>query len=843
MSQTIDYGIDLGTTNSSIASCRGGEVRIFPNTDLMNVTPSVVYVSKTGRMLVGRKAYDTWIQDPQNTQAEFKRWMGFSDRLAFPGSGRTMSAEELSAEVLKALRADVSRQAQEEINAAVITVPAAFSSLQCDATTHAAKLAGFQQAPLLQEPIAAAIAYGTTPSAENQRWMVFDLGGGTLDIAIVSTRNGRLAVLEHQGNNRLGGKDIDRVIAETFLLAPLQKDYLIVNRQAEPTRFESLFRKLIRYAEQAKISLSTSPQTSVELFDIGEDENGTPIEATITLKRSAVEDAVQPLVDKCIDLAQRALQGARLAKTDLQRILLVGGPTQMPIIRMALASSIGAPLDFSLDPMTVVAQGAAFYASTLERTTTSTAPTAAPIPAAAAHNTVVEIELSHERASGTLQSPVAGFAPPGTQLNEVKIDADGAAWTSGWILLEEGSFQVDVMLNDRKPVTRFKLSGRDRTGGSVSVMPDTFSITRMLPMGAPPLPHTIAVELTDSHGDSTYDPLFKRHSPLPAETRRSYRADRTLRPSDYGATLPIKFWEIEVSHDPDERWWTGCVHIAADQIKRPIVEGAELELLIKIDRSRKLAVEVFVPSLNQSFVENVFIPDPPTAGGEMRQQLDLCFERLRRIQRDTYGADRQDLAERAKDIERELEAVFERLTKSTTGQANPDAALECEDTLRRVRVKLAHVDEQLEADGNSTPLSRKVWANARHVQRAVNQFGTEVDKAEITRLFAQLEKFTESRDARGLQWLDEQLGQLFWPLVHSQFWYWQGCFLYLKQPGRVFLNQQQARGRLDEGEKARQQGNLAVLRDIVVSLWQLQPPDEAQRSKDQGFNSGLRAGS
>src|SRR2546421_5177714 len=124
MAATIDFGIDLGTTNSSIAVCRRGDVRVFQSSDLMNVRPSVVYVSKTGRMLVGRKAYDTWTQDPENTHAEFKRWMGFNDRLTFPASGKQLSAEELSAEVLKSLRADAERQTQERIDAAVITAPA-----------------------------------------------------------------------------------------------------------------------------------------------------------------------------------------------------------------------------------------------------------------------------------------------------------------------------------------------------------------------------------------------------------------------------------------------------------------------------------------------------------------------------------------------------------------------------------------------------------------------------------------------------------------------------------------------------------------------------------------------
>src|SRR4051812_756901 len=269
MSATIDYGIDLGTTNSGVALCRRGDVRVFQTTDLMNVTPSVVHVGRTGRMLVGKKAYDTWVNDPQNTQAEFKRWMGYNDRLTFPASGKQLSAEELSAEVLKSLRADAERQTQEKVTAAVITVPAAFGSLQCDATARAARLAGLEQPPLLQEPIAAAVAYGASPASRDQRWMVFDLGGGTLDIAIVSTRNSRLAVLEHQGNNRLGGKDIDLLIAEAFLLEPLAATYRL--REPGGAVGQRLMRALLRYAEQAKIALSTAAEAVVEIFDVGED--------------------------------------------------------------------------------------------------------------------------------------------------------------------------------------------------------------------------------------------------------------------------------------------------------------------------------------------------------------------------------------------------------------------------------------------------------------------------------------------------------------------------------------------------------------------------------------------
>ena len=161
MSRTIDFGIDLGTTNSAIARALGDELRVFKNRDQKDVTPSAVYIGKNGRTIVGQKAYNQLFEDPENVAVEFKRWMGQGDRKRFPAAGIERSAEELSAEVLKALGEDVARNAHETIAAAVITVPAAFGQLQCEATARAAKLAGLTSTLLLQEPLAASIAYGS----------------------------------------------------------------------------------------------------------------------------------------------------------------------------------------------------------------------------------------------------------------------------------------------------------------------------------------------------------------------------------------------------------------------------------------------------------------------------------------------------------------------------------------------------------------------------------------------------------------------------------------------------------------------------------------------------------
>jgi len=807
---------------------------MFQSAESMNVTPSVVYVGTSGRMLVGKKGYDVWVQDPANTQAEFKRWMGFSDKLRFPASGKSMSAEELSAEVLKALRADVQRVTGESINASVITVPAAFGSLQCEATGRAARLAGLEESPLLQEPIAAAIAYGATPAAANQRWMVFDLGGGTLDIAIVSTRNGRLAVLDHQGDNRLGGKDLDRAIAEGFFLKRLGEEYNLPDAKGEAKLFERLMRGLIREAEKAKIALTTSEEVTVELFDLGKDRDGKPIEGVMTITRAEVEEKIGPIVERCMNLARRALVGARVEGKDLDRILLVGGPTQMPVIRAALVASVGANLDCSLDPMTVVARGAALYAATIERTVKAIAK-----PQAAAPAGVVPIELSFERASGTIQSPVAGVVGP--EVREVKIDSQGGVWTSGWVPVECGVFQVEVMLSDRRPVTQFSISARDATGRAVPVAPATFSIAFMLPMSAPPLPHTIAIELTSHAGESSFDAVFKRGCPLPAEARRTYRADQTVRPSDNTAMLPIKFWEVDISEDPQEKWWAGCVTIRADQIKRPILEGSEIELTVKIDKSRKITVEAFVPLLNQSFVEGVYIPDPPSARSQLQQQLDLCFERMDKIYRGIYDADRDDLRERAEQVQLTLEHLAEQAGEHEKRGGDPDAELGPGDVLRKVRLQLAQMEEQLEGSGQST-LAREVRGEARWTDSIVQQCGTESDKQEMERLRAQLEKYIESEDQRGIKWAQEQLRELRAGILDNQPWFWQNVLAFLRKPGRRFLNKAEANRWLAKAEQAEQTQNLPAMKEAVVRVWEMQPPDQVELSKQQAAQSGLRQG-
>ena len=340
----------------------------------------------------------------------------------------------------------------------------------------------------------------------------------------------------------------------------------------------------------------------------------------------------------------------------------------------------------------------------------------------------------------------------------------------------------------------------------------------------------------------SFDPIFKRHSPLPAEVRKTYKADRTLRPSDVDSTLPIKFWEIEVSDDPQEKWWAGCIHVRSEAIKRPIVEGTDLEMTIKIDASRKLTVDLFIPLLNQSFSQDVYIPDPPNSRSQLQQQLDTCFERLNYIRAEIYESDRADIAPRFEQLQHRCEWIAEQVSEGQSrGDQDPDSTLAPTEALRKLRIGLTQLEEQLEISGAIPTKARKMRWILSHVERIVMEHGTESDHREFKKLEGQYHRYSESNDVRGLKWVESQLWELRWPIVKDQHWFWQGRLSVLRSPGRRFLNHEQAMKHLTEAEGADARGDLIGLRSAVDRAWSLIPPEQIETAREQESQSGLRS--
>ncbi len=306
MRQKIDYGIDLGTTNSAIARMEDGEGLIVKSDDTqMDTTPSIVAFNKKQTLFLGLSAKNSLEReatsnfknrkqiDPNGYQ-EFKRTMGTDHQYNSSNMQRSYTSEELSAEVLKKLKGYIR---DEEVTSAVITVPAMFNQGQLDATQRAAELAGFKYCELLQEPIAASIAYGMKANNINGYWLVFDFGGGTFDAALMHVEEGIMKVVDTEGDNHLGGKNLDNAIVDQLLIPELEKQCELSDTLENESIKKLLQEALKKYAEEAKITLSSKEKWGYFLEDLGEDDDGEEIQADLNISLEQYEKVIIPIFD------------------------------------------------------------------------------------------------------------------------------------------------------------------------------------------------------------------------------------------------------------------------------------------------------------------------------------------------------------------------------------------------------------------------------------------------------------------------------------------------------------------------------------------------------------------
>jgi len=348
-------GIDLGTTNSCMAIMEGGEVVVIPNTEGGRTTPSVVGFSKTGERLVGQMAKRQAISNPERTVLSIKRHMGTDYKVTI--DGKKYTPEEISAMILQKLKADAEAYLGEKIEKAVITVPAYFNDSQRQATKDAGRIAGLDVLRIINEPTAAALAYGLDKE-ENQTILVFDLGGGTFDVSILEIGDGVFEVKATSGNNRLGGDDFDQRIID-WMVSEFKKETGIDLRKDRMA-----MQRLKEAAEKAKIELSTVYTTNINLPFISADENG-PKHLDLTLTRAKFEEMTADLIEKTMGPTRQALEDAGLKPEDIDKVLLVGGATRMPAVQEAIRRFLGKEPHKGINPDECVAIGAAIQGAVL----------------------------------------------------------------------------------------------------------------------------------------------------------------------------------------------------------------------------------------------------------------------------------------------------------------------------------------------------------------------------------------------------------------------------------------------------------------------------------------------
>ncbi|MBA4542649.1 MULTISPECIES: molecular chaperone DnaK [Thermoactinomyces] len=348
-------GIDLGTTNSCVAFMDGSEVVVIPNAEGARTTPSVVGFSKTGERLVGEAAKRQAITNPDKTVISIKRHMGTNHKVKI--DDKSYTPQEISAMILQKLKQDAEAYLEEPVTQAVITVPAYFNDSQRQATKDAGRIAGLEVLRIINEPTAAALAYGLD-KAEDQKILVFDLGGGTFDVSILELGDGVFEVLATSGDNKLGGDDFDQVIID-YLIEEFKKENGIDLRNDS-----AALQRLKAEAEKAKKDLSGLLTTTISLPFLASDETG-PKHLEVTLTRAKFEELSADLIERTMGPTRQALSDAGLQPSDIDKVILVGGSTRIPAVQEAIKRLIGKEPSKGVNPDEVVAMGAAIQGGVL----------------------------------------------------------------------------------------------------------------------------------------------------------------------------------------------------------------------------------------------------------------------------------------------------------------------------------------------------------------------------------------------------------------------------------------------------------------------------------------------
>lgn len=609
--QKIEYGIDLGTTNSAIARIDNGVLKIIKSEKHQkDTTPSCVYYNEKKVVFTGDdairafrkesvRAFRKRSHEAMNSFIEFKRTMGTDKKYLCKNLDERLSSEQLSAEILKTLKTYIR---DDDFRAVVITVPARFEQHQYDATQRAAKLAGFEQIELLQEPIAASLAYGIDAKNIDGHWLVFDFGGGTFDVALMKVEEGIMRVVDTQGDNQLGGKNIDYAIIDHILIPYLQEHYSIEKCLLNDEDKLLLRDSLKPLAEDIKMTMSTQNECKVYRAEIDEEigtddvDNEMGIDLLISLE--AYEKAAMPSFQRAIDLTLKLLSENGMTGKDLETIVLVGGPTFSQTLRKLLKEQVTEKLNIKIDPMTAVARGAALFA-----TTTDLKPELKSFDSSNIQLTLKYPETTVETEE-TLGIKVDRNKTHGTVPETIFVEVfkTDKSWSSGQIPLE-GDAEILTIPLIKGVTNTFDMKTFDSQGNYFACEPSSFSIIQGLKVANATLSQTMCIEAF--HTDTQKQHLIPikglvKNQNLPATGNQILKTQKDIRPGIKDDRIKIPIYNGDPFTRASLNNWAGTIVIDGEDLPQFLPKNSEVEIKLNIDTSRNIVGQFFFPYLDET---------------------------------------------------------------------------------------------------------------------------------------------------------------------------------------------------------------------------------------------------
>lgn len=777
MRQKIDYGIDLGTTNSAIARMEDGEVFIIKSDDnQMDTTPSIVAFNKKQAVFVGLSAKNALERESvsfhrnrkkaePNGYQEFKRTMGTDHQYTSSNMQRSYTSEELSAEVLKKLKGYIR---DEEVTSAVITVPAMFRQSQLDATQRAAELAGFSYCELLQEPIAASIAYGVKANATTGYWLVFDFGGGTFDAALMHVEEGIMKVVDTEGDNHLGGKNLDNAIVDQLLIPELQKQCELSDTLENESTKKLLQDALKKDAEEAKIALSSKEKWSYFLEDLGEDDDGEEIQADLDISLEQYEKVVSPIFQRAIDIVQDVLKRNNLSGRDLESLILVGGPTFQQTLRRMLKEQITEKVDTNIDPMTAVAKGAALFASTkdipgdLQKRDSSKAQLSLKYP-----ETTVEM---HENLGIRINRDQSTANLPDTFTLEI-IRGD-SGWSSGKVIVEGDVEIIELMLNEGKTNQfNIKLSGPD--GSNIPCEPSSITIIQGMKIANATLPYNVGIEVYDTvdNKQGVY-PLagLEKNKTLPAKGKGSFKTMKDIRPGVKEDQLLIPIYELSRGNAGSRailNTFFGKFAITGQDISSFLPAGSEVEVTLNIDASRRGKLSVYLPSLDESFD---IVIEPTIEKDVKKEELQKEIVQAK--------ATAQRLANEGNSVaEKQLEQLDE--AEQVLNDRGHERSSK-EEVRAKLQESLIELDKQ-EESGEWPKVKQELQETLNHLIMQNKRYGNTQTNRLVEESEEHVRQVMAAKDIQSAKKLESQLSSMAFELQGQDISFWVGAIYYLDE--------------------------------------------------------------
>lgn len=833
MAEMINFGIDLGTTNSLVSKFVKGDIEVFQNpTTLTETLPSVIAFKKD-RIVVGSKAREFLEKSPQNVAYNFKRLMGTTETKRIEIINKSFSPVELSSFVLKELKALIHTGEQPE--AAIITVPASFNLPQKESTKEAGILAGFKQVVLLAEPIAASLAYAykkKEKKLEEGKWLVYDLGGGTFDVALVSIKNGELKVIDHEGDNYLGGKDIDELIVRQIIIPKFNEAGKFNDLEFEMTdshsKYNSNWYIALKKAEEAKIELSNTTSAVIDQT-INEDDNGEETNIEIQITRSDIENLIAPLVERTTKFIQIILTRNSLIPSDLNFVLMVGGSTYIPYVRKRVEELLQIHVKTEINPTNAIAVGAAYYAGTIEKKIESIGQ---PVK-----KYKVKIRMAYQK-----------FTQEKEELFAARVDGDieGLYYR---IIREDGGFDSglkslsskiteDLPLVDQS-FNSFQFLVFDNFNNKIDTDNELITITQGLPSAehGSIISHDISLEYDEVDKENTVlGEILSKNSPTPIKKTVSVYTTKAIIKGSTEDVVSINVYEGPSDASPLSNLKIASIKINGAKINKDVISGEEIEVTVDF-ASEVYSVSAYIPRIDQEITEKIVKrKDNEVTVENLNDDIENLIIRLDKEIEDLKVAEEFEVVKNLELQKKEVNSLYDDILEIPENDVT-DRKFKIEAEKRKISCEIDKLTR-----GKKISMLRKEYSEEKErCKNVIDENGNDHDRKRFKEIIINDDRILTSNNIQRLRDKIEDLKNLRFYILWRTPSFLVYVFNDIKQQEHTLNELVKAKSLIEYGKKAIENEDwdkLAMIDNELIGFL----PSQSEKNKFKFIGTGIQKG-